>query len=545
MLSLVCACGRVGFELMETDGSPVVSDDIAVGSDSDSATDTLSGYGPNIGTDISPDTDPDTDIPAETETETETESDTDTTTDLEVDDPLGDSSRFSFVFNYRGDIWLGPQTNGTGAVHAAPGSGAFLPASFSFFKDSSGKNTHDNKASSPYPSIGSTGCKEGSSACGPDNENGRGIFASGKIGGQEWLVVSGARTRGDLDYIYMTRDTDGTLDFSYVDLSAVMGPQTKGISAMHVFGDRLYLGAPDTGGKRPYLVSLQNTPQGSGLDATGNLVDRTHDEACDPAIHDACTLRAELIPGIGLFSDMTMIDSITDYNGRLYVANNGGIARSTVASPLDAYNHPDHWVDVTPSSSDYNSLESITTNKVADIEPADKAVPSMAVFGGNLFFARNTASGPQLWVCTPGIEIGPAPGTSTDCDPGDWQLVAPNTTAGKGLLTQFNNSGNTHISVLEATGRYLYIGFDNGAEGIALFRTSNPNPSHTADFVGKDGCTADLHSTTCDGIGGSGLGDLTNRRIFSSAFSTVGSKDYLYLVVGDGAGPARVSLLVR
>ena len=50
---------------------------------------------------------------------------------------------------------------------------------------------------------------------------------------------------------------------------------------------------------------------------------------------------------------------------------------------------------------------------------------------------------------------------ATQCDPGDWSLIAANS-SGDTQLSQFNNPNNTHISLLAATQTHLYVGFDNG-----------------------------------------------------------------------------------
>jgi hypothetical protein len=139
----------------------------------------------------------------------------------------------------------------------------------SFPRDVTG-NSSDNNASPPYRSIGYTGCQQGlADGCGPDNEDGRGILTSFTLAGQEWLLVAGARSGGDLDYVYVTRDTGAALSFSYVDLSQLLGGNTRGISAARAIGGRLYLGFPDDGGSCPYGTAvLSLAPTGpDGLDA--------------------------------------------------------------------------------------------------------------------------------------------------------------------------------------------------------------------------------------------------------------------------------------
>ena len=450
---------------------------------------------------------------------------------IKILDPFGDGTSFSFVFSYAGRIWLGPKSHGTGAVHFAYDGTDPVAVDFSFFRDQTG-NDHRNNAIPPYESIGFGGCIEDSQECGPDNEDGRGVFGAGQIDGQEWLWVAGARSSGDLDYVYLTQDTDAVLDFSFLDLSDRLGGGTEGVSSAHAFGDRLFIGFPDSGGSRPYLMLVSQPPAAPGLDPVTN-----GGGPCDPAIHDVCDLEGQDFPGLGSVASPGMIDSISDFNDRLYLANNGGIVRSTTNAPLDIDDYPGHWIPARPNDIAYQSCNGIETPKTADLEPADKAFPAMAAFGGRLFVIRNTDCGPQLFACAPATVAGPLPWTAEDCDPGDWQLVAPDAS---GLTTTFDNPGNTHLTLLLATANHLYIGFDNLADGLVILRTANPAAAIEADFEGAGGCSAADHPAACDGLGGYGFGDPAHTRIFSAVVEAVGPKDYLYVITGDGGIPARL-----
>ena len=336
----------------------------------------------------------------------------------------------------------------------------------------------------------------------------------------------------------MTPDVDSTLNFKYVDISSNMGGQTKGFSAMSVFGDRVYMGFPDSGGKRPYLVSLINAPglADDGIDTSQNSNNGT---ACNPATHDSCYLAAVKMPDIGKdggnSAGTIIIDFISSFSDRLYIGNNGGLVRSTTNAPLDYTNSPGDWEAVTPSSADYTAKTSVTTTKTAEIEPVDKAWPQVAEFNGHYFAARNTTDGPQLWRCDPEVESGPAPATAGDCDEGDWSLVAANGT-GDALLTQFDNANNTSIGFLVANGDYLYVGFNNATDGVIVFRTDDAEPSSQNDFEGDGACMA-----PCAGLGGNGLGDAASNQMFFAAVSLVfGSTDYLYITAGDGTNAVSV-----
>jgi hypothetical protein len=436
-----------------------------------------------------------------------------------LSDPFGDGTAFAFVFKYSGRIYLGPNKDGTGAVRVNADGSAATTISFSFAADTSGGNVSQNTATAPYTGIGFAGCAANTHQCGPDNEDGRGIFAAGSINGAEWLVMAGARTAGDLDYVYMTADTDSKLDMRYVDLAPEMGPQTRGSSSMHVLGNRVYLGFPDTGGKRPYLVALKVTPGAPGLDVSTTA--------------EAENLGAHKMPKLGSSAAMSMIDSIADLNNRVYLFNNGGCMRATVAQPASYETKPSDWADCTPSNPKYSAKTAVTTSKVQGIEPADKTFSQVAVFKGRLYAGRNTTGGPQLWACDPTTS-----GDNGQCEPGDWELVAANT-KGDAALTQLDNVSNAKITLVASTPAHLYVGFDN-AQGAVLFRTAATAPAVAADFAGESGCTASAHPANCAGIGGNGLGQASNTRLFHAVAASFTGASYLYLTAGSGSGPVRV-----
>ncbi|HEY0096263.1 MAG TPA: hypothetical protein VGB96_18180, partial [Archangium sp.] len=164
----------------------------------------------------------------------------------------------------------------------------------------------------------------------------------------------------------------------------------------------------------------------------------------------------------------------------------------------------------------------------------DKAVPQLAVFQGRLYLARNTTVGPQLFACDPAKT-----GSATDCDPDDWALVAANSTGGS-QLTQFDNPANTALSLLVATSRSLFVGFDNGTQGVVVLRTSHPQPALRSDFTGADECSAAQHPAGCEGLGGSGLGEGVTRIFDGKALGT----GTVYLTAGTGSGPAGLYRLV-
>ncbi|MBS1151711.1 MAG: Flagellar hook-length control protein FliK, partial [Myxococcaceae bacterium] len=327
-------------------------------------------------------------------------------------DPFADGTSFAFVFSYGGKVWLGPRKTGLGAVSMNPDGTGAANHSFSFARDVGGGASHSNPSAAPYPSIGAQGCTINTPACGPNNENGRGLFFSQTLFGVEVLGVAGAHPTTRLEYVYFSSDTDPTIDFRFVDLSTGVGGATRGLSAAHAFNNRLYLGFPDSIGTRPYLLALVSPVPAPGLNAV---------IANQPAAGvDLLDLAAHQLPGLGQNggnnAPTQLIDTLTDFNDRLYVANNGGIIRSTTNSPLGPGVAPADWSPTTPSAASFTARTSVTTPKVSELLPADKAFPAIVAYQGRLYAARNTTAGPQLWACTPGAD--------TFCAPGEWALIA-------------------------------------------------------------------------------------------------------------------------
>jgi hypothetical protein len=233
---------------------------------------------------------------------------------------------------------------------------------------------------------------------------------------------------------------------------------------------------------------------------------------------------------------VVMLDAIAAFgsapNDAIYLANDGGWLRSTKNNPgpcTAAGVCPD-WTVVTPTAAAFTAKLPVTTSKTSNFEPADKAVPAMVEFVGTLFAARNTTTGPQLWSCRP---VAP----NTQCNASDWSLVAPNTLlpALDTQLTQMQNSNNIRISLLAVAGSYLYVGFNNTSQGVALYRTANPAATSVSHFEGDNTtCAAGaLLSAPCPGIGGYGLGAGV-QLIFDGRALTFAGATYLYLTASSG-----------
>ncbi len=447
-------------------------------------------------------------------------------------DPFADGSRFAFVVSHGGQLYVGPNSTGVGIVRMQPDGTGPESLALSFPRDSTG-NVSSNTAPPPYTSIGySGGCPANTvNGCGPDNEDGRGLLASVQFAGDEWLVVGGARSAGNLEYVYMTRSTTSPLAFSYVDLSAVLGAATRGFSAALATSDgaRLYLGFPDNGGNRPYGLFLQHAPSSPGLDAVlgSDLRDLGLHEVYDKKV---ITGAGEAFASTGI----SLVDAIAEAGGRIYFFNDVGCAVSTTPTPLSK----DDFVNCSPTAGlAYAQPQSIEPVKQYDLEPHERAWPAATAWNGRLYAIRNTTTGPQLWSCDPSGGADPAV-----CDRDDWRLVAADGT----LRTRFGHPDATAATLLLATPTHLYVGLDDATTGLHLFRTGVPVPTVATDFSGKGGCVAG--SADCEGIGGDGFGlgvtpalSPVATRIFDAKAIPLPSGGYEVVVsVGNGSNAVRI-----
>jgi hypothetical protein len=399
-------------------------------------------------------------------------------------DPFADGTGFSYVFAYANRVYLGPSADGTRAVRVNPDGTGAETVRFGFVPDPAGVDNAATPPATGFPSLGYRNCTPDTLQCGPDNEDGRALFVTFASAGKEWLFAAGGRQSSVIKHAYVTSDTSAAPSFPFTRLNLSGG--MRGATAAALFGSTLYVGIANGGGSgSPGILPIASPFNSSSV---GSMM--SPDALTSPA-------------GTGL------IDSMAVYTGLLYVANAGGCAN------YDGL----FWADCTPSGGAWN-LTPVTTSKTSDFTPADKAVPQMAVLGGNLYLARNTTAGPQLWICTPSLFA---------CDDllNPWSLFAPNGTENR-QLSQFDDPALGTVSMLVATSQHLYVGYD-APGGVALYRSSTAYPASRADFV--------PWATT--GLGGGVT------QILDAQALTFAGKDYVYVTARPPNGPVQVYRLAR
>jgi hypothetical protein len=365
------------------------------------------------------------------------------------------------------------------------------------------------------------------------------VLAAGTFRGDEWLVFASASSSRPR-YLYLARQEGPPIPFAAVDLDALLpasavAPTAIAFAPAAAGGtDRIYAAFTDlTAQRSPRLVALATAPQAPWLDAGAGS--------------DAFDLEAASMPLIGGSAALAnrdpqpRIEAMAWFRDRLYLASGPGLMRSRVAVPRAYDAAAADWAGATPASLAWLKT-GLPATDASGLTPADRAVPAFAAFGACgtgtcLVMARNVVGSspavlPQLYVCDPSRSLD-----GDACDAFDWSLAAANTT-GDRSLTQLGIATNGAVGVLLATGRALYLGFDNAATGVQLYRTEVV-PTAIGDFRGRDGCVAG--TAGCQGLGGNGLGLGTAvTRLFDAEAVTVGGVTTVYVAAGDATTALRL-----
>lgn len=306
------------------------------------------------------------------------------------------------------------------------------------------------------------------------------------------------------------------------------------------------MGFPDSGGKRPYIISLNTLVQDGAVNGNGGT-------ACVLATHSNCFLSGDEMPYLGTGgtpgnpAGIQGIDSMISYQNKLYMANNGGLIRSAITSPLDYGNNTGHWEN-TPSVSlaEVGNEPAHLTNTIRLFQTGDLTrrmlgYPQMAIYYNELYVIRNgcanATSGANPSCATPATNMRPQlwryNGT-TDT----WTRM--NQTSG---ITNFGDANNLYVSMIvrnggtDASGGALYIGFDNDVGGLAAYRSVKAgHPDAQTDWTGLNGDTCPAAPALCNPIASTGWGGGNDFSHVLDAISVdFAGNSYMYITVGNAS----------
>ncbi|MEQ9363767.1 MAG: hypothetical protein RIF32_05975 [Leptospirales bacterium] len=497
--------------------------------------------------------------------------------------PFADDATSGTLTVFRDRVLVGPGANGNVALQFRPDGSEPRVLSFGFVRDSisgSGGATHANRAGADrgaeFRTIGATGCVpdriDPLLGCGPNNEDGQGVFTSGSMYGREYLFLTGTRESGDNDYIYYTDSAADHTVFQYLDLSDSFnnvwaGPSVdnRGVESLHTHNNRMYVVMPGDNMNRPYVVKVNRLTREIQEGDTGHWMHL----GMAPGFGRRARTRPALADILG--------GHVFSFQDRVYVAGSGSVRQTATGGysghwpgdtapvfinvgglirsrngdpgPCVPWPGPDgqgdrcpDWADITPTTAWFTHYFSIVLKSLSDLIPAERPFPAATGFQGNLYLIRNACEVnmigsvcdrsrhecllddtacpagrevPQLWKCRADLS-----GDRGACDSGDWTPVAMN---GRGK-TNFGDVENRWVSLLSVSGGRLYLGFDNLSTGAELWRSRAgvDDPTSAIDF---------------EKVGPDGFGDPQNRtRIFSSASASHDGADFLYITAGDSQG---------
>src|SRR2546426_12493514 len=106
-----------------------------------------------------------------------------------------------------------------------------------------------------FPSLGYFGCAADTLQCGPDNEDGRGLFIAFSSSGTERLFAVGGRQASIIRHGYVTSDTNAVPSFSPIGLN--VGGGVRGASSAVAMGTTRYVGTVGgRGSGQPAIIPI-------------------------------------------------------------------------------------------------------------------------------------------------------------------------------------------------------------------------------------------------------------------------------------------------
>ncbi|PKL16320.1 MAG: hypothetical protein CVV49_16875 [Spirochaetae bacterium HGW-Spirochaetae-5] len=425
-------------------------------------------------------------------------------------DPFADGMLSSSVFKYAGRIYLGPDSLNAGAFRFE--ADASNPVAVTFWSVGSvcaagtGTFGYGSAPVTPYVDLG------------PNGERGITGFNSGvvTIGSVDYEILMANPLKDAGTYTYFTQDIDTELDWKSASFSPATGYlNTKSVQLSYACGDSYYSGLSSAHGTQaPILIrqKLTDTNSDGVLELSGSYIDLAvrslsgiGKNGSNPAADGAAVVGIDSMIYIPAGGTPTPVNSF-------YIANNGGVARSAMGATLSftTFMLQSYMGGVTLVLPDSNA-------GLEKIRPGQKGIPAMVVYKGHLYMVRNLAvsqtaanetvnNGAELWKCTENCSANI-----------NWKRVARSSNFNyDGQST--NSSNNKAIGFLQVSGNALYMGFDNTADGITIWKATSEVISE-ADFIQQ-------------GNAGLGQGNSVSYIYSSTSLDRLG-RYYIYLTVGN------------
>ncbi len=430
------------------------------------------------------------------------------------DDPFGDGSIFSFAFNYGGRVYLGTNDANNAAFRFNPDGSNPILTGFDFSAGTCPGTDGFGFGASPVCGTSS----------GPNSERGVVGFNSATvtIGGSDYEILLTGPIKDNVSHGYFTQELDTTLGWTEFSLGSYTGgANTKSAQTVYAVDNHLYVAMSSDHNKQAPIVVYHSVTAPGGNVAVGTGSDmsiRTQNGLGKGATGGGSYANPAAA------SDVVGIDSMVKYNGRLYMANNGGVFYSSNFATFASA------VDVTPSAFATTAGDSTLVLPAAPaglekVSPGEKGIPILREFNGDLYMVRNVAVGAasnaatnkqnlrgELWRCA-----SPCSAASS------WTKLISGTESEIG-------SGDA-ISMFEVNGtNTLYLGFDDAA-GIQIYRLVSSNPPATNGATLASAGWAQQSTT--------GLG-IAYTKIISSTTIGDGTNDYIYVAAGTGSAVIRI-----
>lgn len=452
------------------------------------------------------------------------------------DDPFQDGSTFSFAFEYDKKVYLGTNDKNDGAFRFEPSGANSILVTFSFLQNAS--QSLSCIAATGFGFISSGFTSSCGTNSGPNGEVGSASFSSINltVGGTAYELLLAGVLKDNINTVYYTQDKDTVLDMKSFGVTGTNGNNSKSTIELYGIEDKVFTGLASQHGTFAPIGNRMPATVSSGIITIGSPED----------------LAFRLWPHIGKAgstanpnsSGVVSIDFIRLIGSSVYIANNGGVLRVSKAnfingaSPANTGKVTDNFAPtlVTPTSADFTGTSlywpnsnATTGGGLGKVRPGEKAYPFIIQFQGDLYLARNVATGAnstnlrgELWKCTPD-------GTGS-CSAASWTRVI------SGMESELGGIIPTHkaISALTTNGsNTLYIGFDgNSTNGAQVFRYRSSSGS-------KPNATTSSQSLVTNGgwvkQGTFGLGSGSDYIISSvSVYDSAVGRYYLYVIIGDG-----------